>query len=234
MRMRGNSGMAIKYQDPRFNCHPRSDMNHGVRRMRTSCFGFVLCGFLLCVSASLSAEDSLQKIKSTIDEIELIRKWTLANPEGGTITKPDGAEEFIDAAKVQEYQKRAEKKITELKDQLQALEAEKKFAIQAYGEVFSVVPGSGLLFQGFTKASTKDGGTSTFSIGDGHANISFISGVFPDAVDGDALNLKLYRTGTYSYTTVQGGVKTIPYYTTRAEEFVRYWRGRKKPPTLVN
>lgn len=88
---------------------------------------------IVAVTPEVAIEDDLA-------QVEQIRSWALDNLDGGTITKPDGTEEFVDGAKVREYLKRADDRVVELK--LKAKEVEKSAkafeqeARSAYPEIF--------------------------------------------------------------------------------------------------
>jgi len=79
-------------------------------------------------------------IDDDLAQVEQIRTWALDNLDGGTITKPDGSEEFIDSKKVREYLKKADDRVVELKLKAKEVESSAKAfeaeARQAYPEIF--------------------------------------------------------------------------------------------------
>ena len=79
-------------------------------------------------------------IDDDLAQVEQIRAWALDNLDGGTITKPDGSEEFIDSRKVREYLKKADDRVVELKMKAKEVESSAKAfeteARQAYPEIF--------------------------------------------------------------------------------------------------
>jgi len=148
-----------------------------------------------------------------------------------------------------------QQKVTLEREQARNIEElKKKYAFQASGSVFQVVPGAGILFKGykeeayFATEQREDGSlrnqtsdprayksmvsvkvqrTRRIPIGDNDMNLAFLECTTDELSDNDGVNGTLYPCGTHSYTTTIGALKTIPKFTTSLETFLRYRQSKK-------